>query len=137
MTQGDSSGPLVSCGCLLLLMMILSVLIVLLKMMLMVMVMPMLMMITMSMMTMTLQGDSGGPLVSCGADGDCGTTPGQNYELIGIVTVIVVVAIVFINIFIIIIIIMNYDLINAIIYRCCLLWNRVLLYPHILDITSS
>merc|ERR1719347_2286651 len=28
------------------------------------------------------QGDSGGPLVSCGADGNCGTTPGQNYELI-------------------------------------------------------
>merc|ERR1712212_1254604 len=31
------------------------------------------------------QGDSGGPLVSCGADGNCGTTPGQNYELIGVV----------------------------------------------------
>jgi len=32
------------------------------------------------------QGDSGGPLVSCGADGNCGTTPGQNYELIGVVS---------------------------------------------------
>jgi len=32
------------------------------------------------------QGDSGGPLVSCGADGNCGTTPGQNYDLIGVVS---------------------------------------------------
>merc|ERR1712179_244076 len=32
------------------------------------------------------QGDSGGPLVSCGADGNCGTTPGMNYELIGVVS---------------------------------------------------
>ena len=38
-------------------------------------------------MTMTMQGDSGGPLVSCGEDGNCGTTPGQNYDLIGIVVV--------------------------------------------------
>ena len=39
---------------------------------------------------MMMQGDSGGPLVSCGADGNCGTTPGQNYELIGAVIVIIV-----------------------------------------------
>jgi trypsin len=32
------------------------------------------------------QGDSGGPLVSCGEDGNCGTTPGQNYDLIGVVS---------------------------------------------------
>lgn len=32
------------------------------------------------------QGDSGGPLVSCGMDGNCGTTPGQNYDLIGVVS---------------------------------------------------
>ena len=33
---------------------------------------------------MTIQGDSGGPLVACGMDGNCGTMPGQNYDLIGI-----------------------------------------------------
>ena len=59
-----------SCGCLLLLMMMLIVLLVT--------------------MTMTMQGDSGGPLVSCGEDGNCGTTPGQNYDLIGIVVVIII-----------------------------------------------
>jgi secreted trypsin-like serine protease len=32
------------------------------------------------------QGDSGGPLVSSGEDGNCGTTPGQNYDLIGVVS---------------------------------------------------
>jgi len=32
------------------------------------------------------KGKDGGPLVSCGADGNCGTTPGQNYELIGVVS---------------------------------------------------
>merc|ERR1739842_68429 len=32
------------------------------------------------------QGDSGGPLVSCGEDGNCGTYPGQNYDLIGVVS---------------------------------------------------
>merc|ERR1712210_94155 len=32
------------------------------------------------------QGDSGGPLVSCGEDSNCGTNPGQNYDLIGIVS---------------------------------------------------
>merc|ERR1712088_431569 len=32
------------------------------------------------------QGDSGGPLVACGMDGNCGTNPGQNYELIGVVS---------------------------------------------------
>ena len=42
------------------------------------------------MMTMTMQGDSGGPLVSCGEDGNCGTYPGQNYDLIGIVVVIII-----------------------------------------------
>ena len=41
-------------------------------------------------MMMMMQGDSGGPLVSCGADGNCGTTPGQNYELIGAVIVIII-----------------------------------------------
>ena len=45
-------------------------------------------------MTMTMQGDSGGPLVSCGEDGNCGTTPGQNYELIGIFVVVVFIVIV-------------------------------------------
>ena len=29
------------------------------------------------------QGDSGGPLVACGRDGNCGTTTGNSYELIG------------------------------------------------------
>ena len=29
------------------------------------------------------QGDSGGPLVACGPDGNCGTTTGMNYDLIG------------------------------------------------------
>ena len=29
------------------------------------------------------QGDSGGPLVACGPDGNCGTTAGMNYDLIG------------------------------------------------------
>jgi len=29
-------------------------------------------------------GDSGGPLVACGPDGNCGTTTGNNYDLIGI-----------------------------------------------------
>ena len=47
--------------------------------------MTLMMMMTMMMtLMMMMQGDSGGPLVSCGADGNCGTTPGQNYELIGI-----------------------------------------------------
>merc|ERR1712126_739144 len=32
------------------------------------------------------QGDSGGPLVSCGPDGNCGTTTGMNYDLIGVVS---------------------------------------------------
>ena len=32
---------------------------------------------------MLMQGDSGGPLVSCGEDSNCGTNPGQNYDLIG------------------------------------------------------
>merc|ERR1712037_490872 len=32
------------------------------------------------------QGDSGGPLVACGMDGNCGTMPGQNYDLIGVVS---------------------------------------------------
>jgi hypothetical protein len=32
------------------------------------------------------QGDSGGPLVSCGGDWNCGTTQGQNYDLIGVVS---------------------------------------------------
>ena len=32
---------------------------------------------------MLMQGDSGGPLVSCGEDSNCGTIPGQNYDLIG------------------------------------------------------
>lgn len=32
------------------------------------------------------QGDSGGPLVSCGEDSNCGTTQGENYELIGLVS---------------------------------------------------
>ena len=58
-----------SCGCLLLLMMMMMLIVLLVT------------------MTMTMQGDSGGPLVSCGEDGNCGTTPGQNYDLIGIVVV--------------------------------------------------
>ena len=33
---------------------------------------------------MIIQGDGGGPLVACGMDGNCGTIPGQNYDLIGI-----------------------------------------------------
>lgn len=32
------------------------------------------------------QGDSGGPLVACGPDGNCGTTAGMNYDLIGVVS---------------------------------------------------
>ena len=35
-----------------------------------------------------LQGDAGGPLVSCGRDGNCGTTPGMNYEVIGDLSII-------------------------------------------------
>ena len=35
-------------------------------------------------MMMMMQGDSGGPLVSCGRNGNCGTSAGQNYDLIGI-----------------------------------------------------
>ena len=33
---------------------------------------------------MMMQGDSGGPLVTCGRNGNCGTSAGQNYDLIGI-----------------------------------------------------
>ena len=43
---------------------------------------------------MTIQGDSGGPLVACGMDGNCGTMPGQNYDLIGIPIEIIVINIV-------------------------------------------
>ena len=42
---------------------------------------------------MIIQGDGGGPLVACGMDGNCGTMPGQNYDLIGI-QIIVIVAII-------------------------------------------
>ena len=42
---------------------------------------------------MMMQGDSGGPLVSCGADGNCGTTPGQNYELIGALIIVIIIII--------------------------------------------
>ena len=38
---------------------------------------------------MTIQGDSGGPLVACGMDGNCGTMPGQNYDLIGIEIIVI------------------------------------------------
>ena len=41
-------------------------------------------MITLAVMLKAMfQGDSGGPLVACGPDGNCGTTAGMNYDLIG------------------------------------------------------
>jgi len=32
------------------------------------------------------QADSGGPLVTCGDSANCGTTTGNNYDLIGVVS---------------------------------------------------
>ena len=43
---------------------------------------------------MIIQGDGGGPLVACAMDGNCGTIPGQNYDLIGIHIEIILISIV-------------------------------------------
>ena len=43
---------------------------------------------------MIIQGDGGGPLVACGMDNNCGTIPGQNYDLIGSHIEIIVISII-------------------------------------------